>query len=297
MFFLFCIFPAKINAALGNFEAVNKADLHTHTNFSDGMFSPDELILKAKNAGLKYISVTDHDNVEAVDEAVEFGRGHYIDVIPGAEISAEHNGKETHILAYFIDHKNEELLGYLKGFRKERLKRAEKIVSKLNELGFPLKIDDVLSKVKGNASIGRPHIAIALLEANLVNNYFDAFNRLIGDDKPAYVKKPNISAKEAIGLINRCGGLSFIAHPGKNLRDSNTLFELIEFGIDGIEVIHPSHTEYDTSYFQDIAGQYFLLESGGSDFHGGRINDESVLGKYCISESKINAMKNRLFVT
>jgi len=282
---------------LGNFEAINKADLHTHTNFSDGMFSPEELILKAKNAGLKYLAITDHDNVDAVEEAINFAGGQGIELIPGAEISAEHNGKETHILAYFIDYKNEELLEYLKGFRKERLKRAEKIVVKLNELGIPLKLDDVLSKVKGNASIGRPHIAIALVEANLVNNYFDSFNRLIGDDKPAYVKKPNISAKEAIKLINRCGGLSFIAHPGKNLRDSNTLFELIEFGIDGIEVIHPSHTEYDTAYFQDIASQYFLLESGGSDFHGGRINDESILGKYFINESKISAMKNRLFVT
>ncbi|MCI0450333.1 MAG: PHP domain-containing protein, partial [Chlorobi bacterium] len=244
---------------MGNFEAINKADLHTHTNFSDGMFSSEELILKVKNAGLTHLAITDHDNVDAVEEALDFGKGHNIEVIPGAEISAEHNGKETHILAYFIDYKNEELLEYLRGFRRERLKRAEKIVVKLNELGIPVKIDDVLSKVKGNASIGRPHIAIALLEGGFINSYYEAFNRLIGDDKPAYVKKPNISAKDAIKLISRCGGLSFIAHPGKNLRDSNTLFELIEFGIDGIEVIHPSHTEYDTAYFQDIAGQYFLL--------------------------------------
>jgi predicted metal-dependent phosphoesterase TrpH len=281
---------------LNSREFNNKADLHTHTNYSDGVHTPEELILKAKAAGLKYIAITDHDNVEAVEEALELGKVHGVDIIPAAEISAEHKGKETHILAYFIDHKNEELLTYLKGFRRERLKRAEKMVAKLNEMSIALSIDDVLIHVKGNASIGRPHIAFALLEGSHINSYYEAFNKYIGDDKPAYVKKPNISAEEAIKLINRCKGLSFIAHPGRNLRDSNTLFELIEFGIDGIEVIHPSHTETDIEYFKDITSQYFLLESGGSDFHGGRINDASILGKYFVTEKKITAMKNRLFV-
>jgi predicted metal-dependent phosphoesterase TrpH len=281
---------------LGNIDANNKADLHTHTNYSDGVHSPEELLQKAQKAGLKYLAITDHDNVEAIDEALELSKKYEVEVIPAAEISAEHNGKETHILAYFIDYKNEELSNYLKGFRTERLKRAEKMVAKLNEMNIEIKIQDVLAHVKGNASIGRPHIALALFEKKFVVNYFDAFTKYIGDDKPAYVKKPNISACEAIKLINRCGGLSFIAHPGRNLRDSNTLFELIEFGIDGIEIMHPSHNESDIEYFKDITGQYFLLESGGSDFHGGRINDDSILGKYYVTESKITAMKNRLFV-
>lgn len=279
-----------------NFDPKIKADLHTHTNYSDGHHTPEELILKAKDAGLNYLAITDHDNVDGIEEAIELGKQHDIYIVPGAEISAEHNGKETHILAYFLNYKNEELLDYLKNFRKERLKRAEKIVVKLNELNIPLKLEDVLLRVKGNASIGRPHIAIALIEGGLVSSYYDAFNKLIGEDKPAYVKKPNISAKDAISLINRCGGLSFIAHPGKSLRNNNSLFELIELGIDGIEVIHPSHNDYDIEYFKDIASQYFLLESGGSDFHGGRINDASILGKYFITEQKILAMKNRLFV-
>lgn len=280
---------------MGNFDANIKADLHTHTNYSDGVHSPEELILKVKEAGIKYLAITDHDNVDVIEEASELGKKYDIDIIPGCEISSEHNGKETHILAYFIDYKNQELLDYLLNFRKERMKRAEKIVQRLNELNIPVKLSEVLKHVKGSASIGRPHIAIALVEGGYVDNYYEVFNRYIGDDKPAYVKKPNISSKDAIKLINRCGGLSFIAHPGKNLRDSNTLFELIEHGVDGIEVIHPSHTEYDIEYFRDIASQYFLLESGGSDYHGGRINDASILGKYYITEQKITAMKNRLF--
>jgi predicted metal-dependent phosphoesterase TrpH len=285
----------KLIPGLENFNPEIKADLHTHTYYSDGYHTPQELIQKAAEAGIKYLAITDHDNVDAVEEAISLGKEHGIEVIPGVEISAEHNGKETHILAYFIDHKNKELLDYLKNFRNERLKRAEKIVMKLNELEIPLQIDEVLSRVKGNGSVGRPHIAIAMMEGAHVNNYYDAFNKYLGDDKPAYVKKPNISSKDAIRLINRCGGLSFIAHPGKSLRNNNSLFEMIESGIDGIEVIHPSHTDYDIEYFKDIASQYFLLESGGSDFHGGRINDASILGRYFVGEQKITAMKNRLF--
>ncbi len=280
---------------MGSVDSNIKADLHTHTHYSDGYHTPGELIQKAKTAGLTHLAITDHDNVDAIDEAIEIASRYDIELIPGTEISAEHNGKETHILAYFFDHKNPELLDYLRNFRRERMKRAQKIVEKLNELGIAIQMQDVLSQVKGNGSVGRPHIAVALIEGGFVNNYYDAFNKFIGDDKPAYVKKPNISTKDAISLINRCGGLSFVAHPGKSMRHNNSLFEMIELGIDGIEVVHPSHSDYDIEYFRDITSQYFLLESGGSDFHGGRINDVSILGRYYIPEIKITAMKNRLF--
>jgi len=275
----------------------NKVDLHLHTYYSDGLFSTEELMLKASIAGLSAISITDHDIVDALYEAIPIGKDLGIEVIPGVEISAEHKGKEAHILAYYFDYKNEELLEYLKNFRNERLIRARKIVNKLNELNILMKFDDVLSHAKGNASIGRPHIAMALVDGGYVDNYYEAFNKFLGDDKPAFVKKPNISVPEAVKLISRCGGLSFIAHPGKSLRNSNNIYEIIEAGIDGIEVIHPSHTEFDIAFYQDLASQYFLLESGGSDFHGGRINDDSLIGHYYVSEQKISAMKNRLFVT
>jgi predicted metal-dependent phosphoesterase TrpH len=273
-----------------------KVDLHLHTHYSDGVYSPEVLISKVKSAGVSVISITDHDIVDGLYEAIPLGKDAGVEVIPGVEISAEHKGKEAHILAYFIDHKNEELLEYLKNFRKERIIRARKIVNKLNELNMALNFDDVLSHAKGNASIGRPHIAMAMVDGGHVDNYYEAFNKYLGDDKPAYVKKPNISVQEAVKLVSRCGGLSFIAHPGKNLRNNNNIYEMIEAGIDGIEIIHPSHTEYDIAFYQDLSSQYFLLESGGSDFHGGRINDDSILGHYYISEQKITAMKNRLFI-
>ncbi len=273
-----------------------KADLHSHTYYSDGINSPHDLVTRAKSLGISILAVTDHDNVDAIDEAISTGKQLGVEIVPGVEISAEHNEREVHILAYFLDYKNEELQKYLKGFRVERVKRAEKIVEKLNTMEVPITMGDVMKNVKGNASVGRPHIAFAMIEKKFVSSYIEAFNKYIGDNKPAYVKKPNISASGAVNLISSCGGLSFVAHPGRNFRD-DALMQLIETGLDGIEVVHPSHNESDSAYFREIAGQYFLLESGGSDYHGGRDHDENTMGKYFISEQKVQAMKDRLFIS
>jgi 3',5'-nucleoside bisphosphate phosphatase len=271
-----------------------KADLHLHTFFSDGKLSPEELIQKAKLSGIDTLSITDHDSVEGVEEAMHYGKLHDVEIIPGVELSSEYKGQEVHVLGYFMDYKEPRFLEYLSSFRAKRLMRAEKIVERLNSMNIKITIKDVLSKTLGNASIGRPHIAFALMAANVVSNYNEAFFKYLGDNKPAYVKKPNIGTSDAVKLITESGGLSFIAHPGKTIRD-NLIIELIEQGVDGIEIIHPSHTRDDVAYFLDITGQYFLLESGGSDFHGGRMNDDSIFGNYYIPVSKVNAMKNRLF--
>lgn len=271
-----------------------KADLHTHTYFSDGKLSPQELIQKAGESGIGYLSITDHDSVEAIEEALIYSKQAGVEIIPGVELSSEYKGLEVHVLGFFLEFKDNELLGYLSAFREKRLKRAVKIIEKLNSMDVHLTINDVLAKARPNASIGRPHIAYALVEAKIVSNYYEAFYKYLADNKPAYVKKPNISTGEAVKLISKVGGLSFIAHPGKILKD-NIIIELIEQGIDGIEIIHPSHTKSDTEYFQDITSQYYLLESGGSDFHGGRINDDTLMGSYFVPASKVFAMKNRLF--
>lgn len=271
-----------------------KADLHTHTYYSDGILSPSELVAKARESGLNFLSVTDHDNVDGLEEALDKGKELGVEVIPGVELSTELNDHEVHVLGYFIDYKNAELLEHLIKFRGERFKRAERIVKKLNSLNVELEMSDVLQKVRGNASIGRPHIAFALIERNFVDNYYEAFIKYLGDNKPAYEKKPNISTKDAIGLISRAGGISFVAHPGKAIRD-NVLIEIMELGIDGFEVVHPSHSPDDVRYFRDFASQYFMLESGGSDFHGGRFNDDTLMGSFWISEQKVREMKHRLF--
>ncbi|HMQ67995.1 MAG TPA: PHP domain-containing protein [Ignavibacteria bacterium] len=272
-----------------------KADLHLHTNYSDGNLSPIQLIDLSKKYGISVISITDHDNVNALEEAIIYGNQNGIQVIPGVEISADLDKQEVHILGYFIDYKDKRLLEFLSASRNLRIRRNEKIVRKLNEMGSTISFNDIKVKAGEMTSIGRPHIAMELNEEGFVKSYYDAFIKYIGDGKPAFVKKPNPKSSEVIRIISEMGGLSFIAHPGKLVRDE-LLISLIQEGLDGIEIIHPSHSKSDIEYFSKMAAEHFLLTSGGSDYHGGVKNDGRNFGNYCISMDEIINMKRRLFI-
>lgn len=269
-----------------------KADLHLHTKHSDGSLSSQELVERAKETGLRIISITDHDNVAAIDEAIAVGKTLGVEVIAGVELSATVGEQDIHILGYFVDHKNDVLLEHLQFFRHERFKRAERIVEKLNDLRIPLSIESVLEQA-GTAAVGRPHIANALLEEGLTDTYHEAFARYLGYGKPAYEQKYRVSPQAAIELLSSAGGVSFIAHPGTNI-DDTVLSELINAGVDGIEVIHPSHSPERVAYYSGIVSEYFLLASGGSDFHGGKRNDYDALGKYYIPASQVDLIRHRL---
>ena len=271
-----------------------RADLHLHTTYSDGALTPNEMIQRAYAAGLSVVSITDHDHVGAIDEAIEAGRKLGIEIIQGVELSVVLNEKDIHLLAYFFDHTNRKLLDYLAFFRSERLKRAERIVQKLNEINIPLKLDAVLDQAGIGSSVGRPHIASALLEEGLTGTYHEAFLKYIGFGAPAYEKKYQLSPTEATKLISQAGGLSFLAHPGKYTTDME-LSELIKTGLDGIEVVHPSHNEARQEFYRGVVHQYFLLECGGSDFHGGKKNDDDTLGVYTVPVDVVEDMRNRLF--
>jgi len=270
---------------------IGKVDLHIHTIYSDGFYSPREIISKAKETGLEIISITDHDNLSGIKEAMQFGYELGVEVIPGVEISSDIRDREIHILGYFIETDNAELERYLLFFREERVKRAIRIINKLKSLGFPISIDDVLEITK-NSAVGRPHVAQALLNKGLISSYYEAFNKYIGNGCPAYEKKVHISPQSAFKIINDAGGLSFIAHPGN--MPENLLKELIDSGVDGIEVIHPSHNPLQVKFYRGIVNEYFLLEAGGSDFHGGKRDDEKNFGKYYSNSSIVEAMQKRL---
>lgn len=268
-----------------------KVDLHSHTVYSDGYYTPKELLKKAKYVGIDVLSITDHDNVKAVEEATIFGKQLGIEIIPGVEISSDLRGAEVHILGYFFDIYNKELEHYLHFFREERVRRAARIVNKLNHLGLEITLDDVL-KIAKNSAVGRPHIAQAMVEKQLVSSYFEAFNKYIKNGGPAYEKKVHLSPQSAFKIISDAGGLSFIAHPAN--MPEGLIKELIDAGADGIEVIHPSHTDELVHFYRGIVNEYFLLESGGSDFHGGKREDDNKFGNYYTSIDSVEAMRTRL---
>lgn len=270
-----------------------RTDLHLHTAYSDGALTPRELVDKARAAGILTISITDHDNVGAIDEAIDYGKNVGVEVIPGLELSAAMGEKDVHILAYFVDQKNQNLLDYLTFFRYERLKRAERIVEKLNKINIPIKFESVQEQA-GVGSLGRPHIANAMMEEGFIDSYHEAFAKYLGAGGPAYEKKFQLNPEEAIRLITESGGLSFLAHPGKYTSEVE-LAQLIKAGLDGIEVVHPSHNAARQEHYRGVVSQYFLLESGGSDFHGGKKNDEAAFGTFWVPIHVVDAMKKRLF--
>jgi len=274
-------------------SSASRADLHTHTTHSDGALVPYDLIQRAHSAGLKVLSITDHDNVGALDEAIEWGKGLGMEVITGLELSVSLGEKDVHVLAYFIDQRNQDLLDYLTFFRRERLKRAERIVQKLNKLNIPLNLEAVLEQA-GIGSVGRPHIANALLDGKHIATYHEAFEKFIGNGGPAFEKKYQLSPADAFKLITKAGGLSFLAHPGKYISELD-LSQLIKNGLDGIEVIHPAHDDKLKEYYRGLVNQYFLLESGGSDFHGGKKNDDYALGVFTVPMHIVETMRSRLF--
>jgi len=269
-----------------------RVDLHLHTYYSDGVYSPAQVVMKAKENGLSIISIVDHDTTDGLEEAIEVGKELGIEVIPGIELSSSINGTDIHILGYFINWKDENFQVHLRVFRELRIQRAKRIVEKLNALNIPLEFESIVEMSKSSA-ISRVHIANALVKYGFVNDFYEAFNKYLSPGCPAYEKNIDLSPRKAIKLISDVGGLSFIAHPGRLLSE-NDLASLIELGIDGIEVIHPSHNDELVKYYRAIASEYFLLESGGSDFHGGLRHDEHCIGAYTVPYKLVEMMKQRL---
>jgi predicted metal-dependent phosphoesterase TrpH len=270
--------------------ANGKADLHIHTNQSDGLLPPEKVVQLAASAGLRTISITDHDEIGALEIAVTTGNQLGVEVIAGVELSVSHNGFDIHILGYLLDFHHPRLLEFLAYFQSERVRRVHRILEKLAAQGYAVPLETVLRKA-GAGSIGRPHIADALVEAGHVSSYYEAFNRFIADGKPAFVPKVRISAAEAVTIIHEAHGLACLAHPGQNLTET-VILDVIKAGVDGIEIVHPKHTLSQRALYRQLAQTYNLLETGGSDFHGGRKEDEK-LGDYVIEYEKVEKLKAR----
>lgn len=270
--------------------AKGKVDLHIHTNHSDGLLPPEKVVQLAASAGLRTIAITDHDEIGALEVAMTIGAQLGVEVLAGAELSVSHNGFDIHILGYLLDFHHPRLLEFLHFFQGERVRRVHHILEKLEAQGYAVPLETVLRKA-GAGSIGRPHVADALVEAGHVASYYEAFNRFIADGKPAFVPKVRISAAEAVAIIHEAGGLACLAHPGQNLTES-VILDVIKAGVDGIEIVHPKHSLAQRELYRRLAKTYSLLETGGSDFHGGRKEDER-LGDYFIEYEKVEKLKAR----
>jgi 3',5'-nucleoside bisphosphate phosphatase len=242
------------------------ADLHLHTQFSDGTFTPEELVERASKLGFAVIALTDHDTVEGCARAAAACMAANIEFISGTELTAEHADTEVHILAYFVDTQNQVLLTRIGEFQAVRQNRIREMVAALNKLGIPLQAESVFA-LANCKSPGRPHVARALVKEKLIGNLDEAFERYLKKGRPAWVPKTKMSALEAVELIHQAGGLAVMAHPGLN-RSDDIIPALVAARLDGIECFHTKHSTAMAERYLGIADKYHLLVTGGSDCHG-----------------------------
>lgn len=242
------------------------ADLHLHTFFSDGTFSPEELAAHGQRHGLRAMALSDHDTVEGCVRMAAACAPAGIEFIPAAELTAELDDHELHILGYFLDTSDARLLTELARFQAVRQNRIREMVARLQKLNVPLR-EELVFEVASCRSPGRPHVARALVQAGLCTSLDQAFERFLKKGKPAWVPKCKMSAPEAIDLIHGAGGLAVLAHPGLNHRD-DLIPALAASGLDGIECYHTKHAAAQAEHYVRMAEQSRLLVTGGSDCHG-----------------------------
>lgn len=248
-------------------------DLHTHTDRSDGTFTPTELVRLAAERGLDVVAVTDHDTTEGLEEAAAAADGLGVELVPGVEFSAEYEGTSVHVLCYWMDVGDEELQAELARLLNHRFRRGELMVEKLRALGLPVTFERV-REIAGGGNIVRPHVAQAMVEAGIVATEKEAFDRYIADGGPAHVPKHALHPLDALALIRRAGGLCVLAHPGMWGEEASVPDELIEAmargGMVGLEVDHTDHAPEQRAYYRELAGRLGLIPTGGSDCHGTR---------------------------
>jgi 3',5'-nucleoside bisphosphate phosphatase len=249
----------------------NRADLHTHTTASDGMFAPEVNVRLAKEAGLAAVAITDHDTVAGIPDALIAGQTYGIIVVPGVEISTAAGGKDIHILGYGISSDDPVLLERLLSLRNVRNNRNDEILARLDKLGLSVTRDELETAAgksrRSDGSIGRPHIAQVLVDKGYTANIWEAFDRYLGEGKPAYASPPRISPSEAITWIHDAGGTAIIAHPGL-YADDPLVIALLDAGADGLEAFHSDHDPEMEWRYEEWALSRGKIVTGGSDFHG-----------------------------
>ena len=270
-------------------------DLHTHSTCSDGTDKPSELINKALAAGITIIGLTDHDSVSGWQEATKALRSG-ISLVPGAEISCQTtDGISVHILGLLFDANNTELMNTLEKTRENRHGRMEKIIARINEAGIDITMNDVLEQLSDGATLGRPHLADALVKKGVVTSRDEAFTQMLHNNSKYYVSHYSPTPEAAIALIKAAGGVSVIAHPMASHRGRTISLEtfgsLIDSGLDGIEVDHRDHSPDEKKQLISLASESNLVMTGASDYHGnGKLNS---LGEYTTNPDEWERLESR----
>src|SRR5574337_816104 len=241
-------------------------DLHTHTTTSDGVLSPQQLVRFAKDCNISVLAITDHDTLEGLPAAMAEAKRVALQVVAGVEITAHAGDLEIHILGHFIDLDDHRLTEFLASSRTDRIERVHRMIEKLWALGLPMEADEVLSLTEG-PSVGRPHVAQAMIRRGYVASLKEAFDRYLTSGKPGYVERSQIPAALAIRAIKEAGGLASLAHRGEYGRDEIIPF-LVQHGLNGLEVFHPEHNSESLFRYERMCLEYGLLAVGGSDYHG-----------------------------
>jgi len=270
-------------------------DLHTHTSYSDGTDTPAQLINKALAAGISIIGLTDHDSISGWQEATDALRTG-ISLVPGAEISCQTpDGISVHILGLLFDSNNSELMSTLEKTRENRHGRMGKIIARINEAGIDITMDDVLEQLSDGATLGRPHLADALVKKGIVASRDEAFTQMLHNNSKYYVSHYSPTPEAAIKLIKAAGGVSVIAHPMASHRGRtislDTFGSIIQAGLDGIEVDHRDHSPDEKSQLIKLANESNLVMTGASDYHGnGKLN---TLGEYTTKPEQWEKLESR----
>lgn len=267
-----------------------RVDLHLHSTASDGRFSPADLIRKAAAEGLAFIALTDHDTVDGIAAALEAAREFSgLRLIPGIEISTDIPEGEVHILGYFIDHTNRNFQAALEKMRDSRWERARRMVTKLEKMSCPVDWERV-REIAGGGTIGRPHIAQAMMERGYIEFFQEAFEKYIGRDGPAYVEREKVTPSGAVELIVQAGGLPVLAHPLTIPEPEQLATKLQAVGLIGIETYYASYAAEDVQRLITIADRHNLVTTGGTDFHGINANAETLIGGVEIPEESVERL-------
>ena len=268
------------------------ADLHTHTYHSDGTRSPREVIDVARAHGIEIVCVSDHDNLAAYFEIKTYADSAGVALVPGTELSCAYEGIDVHILAYAFDALDERVNERLAQFRETRQRRGHLMVERLCSLGYTIDARRVDQLAAGGA-LGRPHVARALVEAGHVASVDEAFDKLLGAGKPGYVEKERFRISEAVSLIRGAGGVTSIAHPTLYPGAERLVPQLLDAGIDGVEVFHPEVDEASREAFSNVARFRGKMLTGGSDDHG-TVKTKETLGTIRVPETLIGPILERL---